>query len=134
MSIYMRWFAILIGMVISISARSQNLQMDTVASLPIEIDTPLRIINVEPFITLHVDSTLSYDLEINKHDTARYFWYLRNAPIGLRLNKDNGLLSFKADKSFFLSGKLKFDQQYKVVVGVQNLAKPEERFDTSFAI
>ena len=134
MSIHKRWFAILIGMVISISARSQNLQMDTVATLSNEIDTPLRIVNVEPFITLHVDSTLSYDLEINKHDTARYFWYLRNAPIGLRLNKDNGLLTFKADKAFFLSGKLKYDQPYNVLVGVQNLANPTERFDTSFSI
>jgi hypothetical protein len=108
--------------------------MDTVATLSNEIDTPLRIVNVEPFITLHVDSTLSYDLEINKHDTARYFWYLRNAPIGLRLNKDNGLLTFKADKAFFLSGKLKYDQPYNVLVGVQNLANPTERFDTSFSI
>jgi len=127
-------------MIISMVAKSQDRQMDSL-NLLAKVDTtleklqvPLRITNLEPFLTLHVDSTLNYDLEINKPDTVRYFWYLRNAPIGLKLNKDNGMLSFRADKSFFLSGKLKYDQPYNVMVGVQNLANPSERFDTSFAI
>jgi hypothetical protein len=54
--------------------------------------------------------------------------------LGLRINKDNGLLSFKADKSYFLSGKLKYDYPYKVSVDVQNLQNPEERVDTTFII
>ncbi|HEY1113998.1 MAG TPA: hypothetical protein VGE66_10570, partial [Chitinophagaceae bacterium] len=70
-------------------------------------DTSLRIINMNPFFTLHVDSTLSYQLQINKNPD-NYFWYLKNSPVGLRVNKDNGLLSFNANKSFFLSGRLKY--------------------------
>jgi hypothetical protein len=54
--------------------------------------------------------------------------------VGLRINKDNGVLTFKAEKSFFLSGKLKYDNEYKVTVGVQNLDNPAERVDTSFSI
>lgn len=96
-------------------------------------DSTLRIINLNPFFTLHVDSSLSYQLQINKNP-EQYFWYLRNSPVGLRINKDNGNLSFRADKSFFLSGKLKYDVNYKVNVGVQNLADPTEKVDTSFAI
>jgi hypothetical protein len=96
-------------------------------------DSDLRIINVTPFFTLHVDSLLSYQLLINK-DPQNYFWFLKNSPIGLRINKDNGLLTFKADKSFFLSGKLKYDVNYKVLIGVQNLSDPKERIDTSFTI
>ncbi len=96
-------------------------------------DTVLRIRNLNPYFTLHVDSTLIYNLEVNKNP-SHYFWYLKNSPLGLRINKDNGLLTFKADKSFFLSGKLKYDYPYKVNVGVQNLQNPTERVDTSFSI
>jgi hypothetical protein len=98
-----------------------------------QYDSVLRIINLSPFFTIHVDSTLNYDLQINK-DPSRYFWYLRNSPVGLRINKDNGRLSFKAEKSYFLSGKLKYDVNYKVDIGVQNLRDPKERVDTSFSI
>lgn len=96
-------------------------------------DTSLRIINLNPFFTLHVDSTLSYQLQINKNP-ENYFWYLKNAPIGLRIGKDNGIISFKADKSYFLSGRLKYDVNYKVAVGVQNLNDPAEKSDTTFNI
>jgi hypothetical protein len=96
-------------------------------------DSVLRIRNLNPYFTLHVDSTLSYQLEINQ-DPSRYYWFLRNSPLGLKINKDNGLLTFKADKSYFLSGKLKYDYPYKVNVGVQNLQKPVDRVDTSFTI
>lgn len=97
------------------------------------VDTALRIRNLNPYFTLHVDSTLSYNLEINK-DPSRYFWYLKNSPVGMKINKDNGLLTFKADKSYFLSGKLKYDYEYKVTVGVQNLSNPKEHVDTSFTL
>jgi hypothetical protein len=80
-----------------------------------------------------VDSTLEYDLEINKH-TQQYFWYLKNAPIGVRIDKTTGLLYFKADKSFFKSGKLKFDVPYRVEVGVQNLRDAADRVETNFTL
>jgi hypothetical protein len=97
------------------------------------VETVLRIKNINPYFTLHVDSSLFYKLEINK-DQSKYYWFLRNPPIGLRINKDNGLLTFKAEKSFFLSGKLKYDYQYRVSVGVQNLEKAGDHVDTSFYI
>ncbi len=102
-------------------------------TLVTEADTALRIINLNPYITLHVDSTMEYDLDINK-DSSRYFWYLRNAPVGLRINKDDGVLSFRAEKSYFMSGRLKYDQEYKVYLGVQNLLNPKERVDTFFTL
>ena len=92
----------------------------------------LRIRNLNPYFTLHVDSTLSYPFEINR-DPSKYFFFLKNAPLGIKI-KENGLLSFKADKSYFLSGKLKYDYEYKVNIGVQNLNDPKERIDTSFTL
>ncbi len=102
-------------------------------SLVVPQDTVLRIRNLSPFFTLHVDSTMSYDLEVNKKPSD-YYWYLKNSPLGLKINKDNGLLTFKADKSYFLSGRLKYDFPYKVSVGVQNLKNPSDRVDTTFTI
>lgn len=96
-------------------------------------DSTLRIINLNPFFTVHVDSTLTYPLQINK-SPEQYFWYLKNSPVGLRINKDNGLLTFNANKALFLSGKLKYDVSYRVNLGVQNLGDPSERVDTSFTI
>lgn len=96
-------------------------------------DTVLRITNLNPYFTLHVDSSLQYQLQINKNPD-NYFWYLKNAPVGLRIGKDNGLISFKADKAYFLSGRLKYDVTYKVALGVQNLYDPNDKKDTSFNI
>lgn len=96
-------------------------------------DTTLRIINLNPFFTLHVDSTFSYQLQINKNEPA-YFWYLKNAPVGLKIGKDDGVISFKATRAYFLSGRLKYDVPYKVALGVQNLSDPTDKADTSFAI
>jgi hypothetical protein len=96
-------------------------------------DSTLRIINLSPYFNVHVDSTLLYKLEINKIESD-YYWFLKNSPVGLRINKDNGLLTFRAEKSYFLSGKLKYDLEYKVTVGVQNLHNPKDRADTSFTI
>ncbi len=76
---------------------------------------------------------MSYQLEINK-DPAHYFFFLKNSPPGLKINKDNGTLTIKPDKSFFLSGKLKYDYDYKVNVSVQNMDDPRERVDTVFTI
>ena len=95
-------------------------------------DSALRIRNLNPYFTLHVDSTLTYQLEINR-DPSKYFFFMRNAPVGLKI-KENGLLTFKADKSYFLSGRLKYDFEYKVNIGVQNLNNPRDRVDTSFSL
>lgn len=103
------------------------------SAVPVKLDTALRIIDLNPYFTLHVDSSLYYQLQINKNP-VNYFWYLKNAPLGLRINKDNGMITFKADKSLFLSGKLKYDVNYKVIVGVQNLSVPSDKVDTSFSI
>jgi hypothetical protein len=102
-------------------------------SVTLSQDSVLRIRNLSPYFTLHVDSTMNYALEINR-DPSHYFWYLKNSPLGLKIDKDNGLLTFKADKSYFLSGRLKYDFPYKVTVGVQNLLNPAERIDTTFTI
>ena len=96
-------------------------------------DSALRIINLNPYFTLHVDSTLNYDIDINR-SADNYFWYLRNSPVGVHIDRSSGQLYFKADKSYFKSGKLKYDQEYKVQLGVQNLQNPAERVDTSFII
>jgi hypothetical protein len=96
-------------------------------------DTVLRVINLNPYFTIQVDSTLVYDFQINKTD-ENYFWYLKNAPVGVKVDKNTGVLYFKADKSFFKSGKLKYDIPYNVELGVQNLRNAEERFESAFTL
>ena len=93
----------------------------------------LRIKNLNPYFTIHVDSALRYQLEINK-DISQYYWFIKNAPAGLKINKDNGLLTTKVDKSFFLSGKLRYDYEYKVDLSVQNLNNPLDKVDTVFTL
>lgn len=123
--------AIVLLLIISGSAIAQQ---DTLpVSKPVETDTVLRITNLNPYFSLHVDSSLSYNLEINKDETG-YYWFLKNSPVGLKINKDNGTLSFKADKSFFLSGKLKYDVEYRVAIGVQSLSNPALKVDTFFTL
>src|SRR5580698_118193 len=95
-------------------------------------DDTLRIRNLNPYFSLHVDSSLSYQLEINR-DPSRYFFFMKDAPVGMKV-KENGLITFRADKSYFLSGRLKYDVQYRVRIGVQNLDNPKDRVDTSFTI
>ena len=43
-------------------------------------------------------------------------------------------MHFKAEKSYFLSGKLKYDNEYKVNLGVQNLNNPTDNMDTTFTL
>lgn len=124
-----------VGVVFSANAQvtqdTTHRPVDSVAK-PI-IDSTLRIKNLNPYFTIHVDSTLIYNLELNKDET-KYYYFLRNSPVGLKINKDNGVLTFKAEKSFFLSGKLKYDNEYKVMIGVQNLDNPAEKLDTFFSL
>lgn len=102
---------------------------DTISNIE---DTVLRINNLNPYITLAADSILLYQPELNKQ--GKYFWFLRNAPVGLQINKEDGRISFKASKSYFLSGKLKYDHEYKVRLGVNKISKPTESLDTSFIL
>jgi hypothetical protein len=93
----------------------------------------LRIKNLNPYFAIHVDSALRYQLEINR-DPAQYYFFLKRAPVGLRINKDNGLITAKIDKSYFFSGRLKYDYEYKVKLCIQNLNNPNDRIDTSFIV
>jgi hypothetical protein len=129
------YFFLLFVLSVSTAKSQDTTSVDTIIQhIPEEpVDSTLRIVNLIPYITLHVDSVLSYKLAINRDET-KYYWYLKNSPIGLKINKDNGMLTFKAEKSFFLSGKLKYDEEYSVKLGVQNLANPKERVDTSFTL
>ncbi|GAC1379648.1 MAG: hypothetical protein NVSMB45_02000 [Ginsengibacter sp.] len=102
-------------------------------SVLLKSDDSLRIKNLNPYFTIHVDSIINYKFEINKEPTL-YYWYLKNSPLGLKINKDNGLITLKADKSYFLSGKLKYDFEYKVKMAVQNLNNPKDRVDTFFTV
>ena len=126
---------IILCLTICVSTRAQDTLPPFLPHPPVDSTElqPLRIINLNPYFTIHSDSTLNYNLEINK-DERKYYYFLKNSPIGLRVNKDDGVLTFKAEKSFFLSGKLKYDQQYKVELGVQNLSNPKDRVDTTFTI
>src|SRR5690606_31791155 len=83
---------------------NDSLQHFPVDTIHAPKDTVLRIINLNPYFTLHVDSILQYRMELNKNPED-YYWYLKNSPIGVRLNKDNGLLTVKVEKSYFFSGK-----------------------------
>ncbi|MEO9211059.1 MAG: hypothetical protein ABI208_08170 [Ginsengibacter sp.] len=113
---------------------SSNIQLHVKDSLPkVSVDTVLRIKNFSPYFTLHVDSTLDYQFDINKNP-QQYYFYLKNSPVGLKINKDNGLLHFKAEKSYFLSGKLKYDHEYKVRLGIQNLENQNDKLDTTFTL
>jgi hypothetical protein len=114
-------------------SQAQVPTVDTVPMVQHPADSMLRIKNLNPYLTLHVDSTLRYQLEINRN-LSEYYWFLKNSPVGLKINKDNGLLTFKAEKSFFLSGRLKYDYEYKVNLSVQNLEEPTDRVDTSFVL
>src|SRR3990170_5217323 len=113
------WFSYFVSVLLSVQAFGQV--NDTIPPVipPVIVDTPLRIINLNPYFTVQVDSTFSYQLLINK-DEKKYYWFLRNSPVGMKISKD-GLLTFKAEKSFFLSGKLKYDYEYAIKLGVQNL-------------
>lgn len=108
-------------------------KQDSLVSINTNTDTILRIKNLNPYFSLHVDSTLKYPLLINK-DLKKYHWFLKNTPVGLKINKDNGEITFRADKAYFLSGRLKYDFEYKVSLSVQNLDVPADRVDTSFIL
>lgn len=133
----MKSLLVLIGLLIFTSSYAQvpadSMAVDSLPAVQVKVDTVLRITNLNPSFSLHVDSALAYNLELNK-DEANYYWYMKNPLPGLRINKDNGLLSFKAEKSFFMSGKLKYDNEYKIEIGVQSLNDAKDKIDTSFNI
>jgi hypothetical protein len=96
-------------------------------------DTALRIINLNPYFTIHADSVLIYDFVINR-EAKDYFWYLQNSPVGVRIDRSTGVLYVKADKGLFKSGRLKYDVPYQVKLVVQNLRNPTDKLDTSFTL
>jgi len=127
---------LLVLLYLSITQPALAQQLDSLkipVSDTLSSDTTLRIINLNPYFTLHVDSVLAYDLRINKEPVG-YFWFIKNSPVGLKINRDNGMLYFDAAKSYFKSGRLKYDTEYKVLLGVQKLTNPNERVDTSFTL
>jgi len=129
------WLLIAAGIMFFSTIQAQNpgfrvpMQMDTTGRFE---DSVLRIKNMDPYFNVHVDSTLAYQFEINR-DPSKYYFFLKNAPVGLKI-KENGLLMFRADKSYFLSGRLKYDFEYKVGLEVQNLNDPKDHLDTTFTI
>lgn len=129
------WLLLSAGILFFSTIQAQNpgfrvpMPMDTTGHFE---DSTLRIKNMDPYFNVHVDSTLTYQFEINR-DPSKYYFFLKNAPVGLKI-KENGLLLFRADKSYFLSGRLKYDYEYKVDLEVQNLNDPKDRLDTTFTI
>ncbi len=97
------------------------------------VDTSLRIINLTPYVTQNIDSVFVYQFSINK-DPNQYYFFLRNAPVGLSIGKNSGIVTFRAPKNYFQSGRLKYDFAYGVQIGVQSLSYPTDRIDTSFSI
>lgn len=97
------------------------------------LDTALRIMNVNPYFTLHVDSVLIYDFVINKNPKD-FYWFLTNSPVGVKIDKTTGVLSVKGEKGLFKNGRLKYDIPYRIQLGVQNLRNPNERVDTNFTV
>lgn len=133
-------YPILILLLLFFSAARAQVKPDSIVLKPIhEIphifnsDTALRITNFSPFFSLHVDSSLNYRFQINK-DARKYYWYLKNAPAGFKIDKDNGTLSFRSNKSLFLSGRLKYDREYPVSFGIQSLSNPADRLDTTLNV
>ena len=124
----------LLTLAINSTVFAQDKINDTTAvSEVVNLDSVLRITNLNPFFTIHVDSILNYELNINK-DAKQYYWYLKKAPVGLKIDKSTGTVYFKAEKTYFLSGRLKYDLPYKVEFGVQNLKDPKDKVDTSLSI
>jgi hypothetical protein len=97
------------------------------------LDTALRIMNLNPYFTLHVDSVLTYDFIINR-ESKDYFWFLTNSPVGVRINRSTGEFYVRADKALFKNGRLKYDVPYRIQLGVQNLRNPTDRVDTAFTV
>ena len=126
-------FFIFLSLTICFQSLISQTKQDSTFGTIYSADTALRIKNLNPYFSLHVDSTLKYTLLINK-DLSKYHWFLKNTPVGLKINKDNGEITFRADKAYFLSGRLKYDLEYKVALSVQNLDNPTERVDTSFIL
>src|SRR5664279_1631192 len=87
-------FVQILLMLLTIIVKGQSLT-DTIIHPSHTGDSNLRIINLNPYFTQNVDSVNVYKFNINK-DPSKYYWYLKNAPVGLSINKDNGQLRFKA--------------------------------------
>lgn len=133
-------YPILILLLLFFSVSRAQVRPDSIVLKPIQDipyifapDTALRITNFSPFFSLHVDSSLNYKFLINK-DPKKYYWFLKDAPPGFKIDKDNGTLSFRTTKSLFLSGRLKYDREYPVKFGIQSLSNPNDKLDTTLNV
>jgi hypothetical protein len=118
----------------SICSISQEAHISNLHSSTVHTNgSAIRIKNMNPYFTLHVDSVIQYQFEINKPKSG-YQWKLVNAPLGVRINKDEGYLLVKVEKSFFVTGKLKYETEYNVGIQVRSITDPNEKSDTSFTI
>jgi hypothetical protein len=95
---------------------------------------PLRIINLNPYLTLNVDSVFEYDLKINKNESDYHWFITRSAVNGVKLDSKTGKLQIRPVKSYFLSNRLQYDTEYKIGIGVQSLKDPSIRVDTVMKI
>lgn len=59
-------FTCAIGTVLNAQVITDSTHQTTIIPNVYGVDTSLRIINLYPFFSLHVDSSLSYRLQINK--------------------------------------------------------------------
>jgi len=116
----------------SLKLKNDTTKVDTTFKPILQEDTLLRIRNLNPYLSINGDSSLNYQLLINK-DISHYFWFLKNALPGLQIER-NGMLHIRPERGLFLNGRLKFDHEYKVLLGVQNLDNPKDRIDTAFTL
>lgn len=123
----------------SLKQKTDTIKVDTTVrpdssfkTIP-QVDSALRIRNLNPYISISADSALDYELLINK-DLSKYYWFLKGSPPGVRINRNTGVLHIKGEKVLFLNGRLKYDQEYKIQLGVQNLDNPNDRLDTAITL
>lgn len=132
----MRYFTLSFLLFLFLSTKAQirpdSIHLKPLTEIP-HLNDSLRIINFSPFFSLHVDSTLHYRFLINK-DPKKYYWYINDSPVGFKMDKDDGTLTFKTNKSLFLTGRLKYDREYPVSFGVQSLSNPSDKLDTTLKV
>jgi hypothetical protein len=72
MKMHMRWILVTASFLLNVSTFAQERVTDSIPPVSRE-DSALRITNLNPYMTVHVDSTLNYNLEINRPDSVKYF-------------------------------------------------------------
>ena len=87
----------LLALAINSTVLAQDKTIDTTAiSEVVNLDSVLRITNLNPFFTIHVDSILNYELNINKEIKIKdktYNWIRRKGNLKL----DKSTIVFEMD-------------------------------------